>query len=138
MNGHFYPKTNSGHPQTVIQSNLNSQDHSTEPTGISSINGASVIRETKDRAMSGVENSPERLAKMRKLVTKLIILLLSNVLISLFCLVFLWDELSYSAACVDMLVSNLCLWLSYSFNVKQYRLLCYFCIRCSRICQSHK
>ena len=54
--------------------------------------------------------------KIRALITKLLILLISNVIISLLCLLVLFRDVSYTAACVDMMVSNICLWLSYNFN----------------------
>ena len=112
---------------TNSQTIMSSTDNSTRADG--SIN--SYDRSMK-RTTSGLQNS--QMVKMRRLVRKLFILLVSNVTISLLCLIILYRELSFSAACVDMMVSNLCLWLSYSFNEKQYQKLCHLCIKCSHIC----
>ena len=68
----------------------------------------------------------------KQLITKLFILLGANVTITLFGLLCLAPDLLYIASTLDMLVSNICLWLAYSFNEKYYRCMCKACIFCCK------
>lgn len=86
---------------------------------------------TLKRMRSGLSRT--QVEKMHRLVKKLFILLVSNISISLLCLavLYIFVDAGFLAACIDMLVSNLCLWLSYSFNIKLYKKICKPCIACS-------
>ena len=89
----------------------------------------STVSSPRIRAMSGLPRS--QVVQMRQLLRKLSILLISNVVISILCVAILARELGWGGGCVDLLVSNLCLWLTYKFNDKQYQRLCYLCIKFS-------
>ena len=129
MNGELFPKGK--HLTVTIKGRNKDESRSYEPTASTKSKTAISKMNPKMRTVSGL--SRREVVKMQRLVTKLSILLVSNVLISIFCLAILFRELGWSGGCLDMLVSNLCLWLSYSFNTKLYQKLCHFCIKCSHI-----
>ena len=83
---------------------------------------------SKSKSNSGLTKDDK--SAMENLVNKLFILLISNVGISLFCLIILFRDMAYAAGCLDMLVSNICLWLAYRFNNKYYNKICAICICC--------
>ena len=120
----------------VKQTNQNKQckdttQHTTKTETRSRSGSAST---SLQRVSSGLSNS--QVLKIRALITKLLILLISNVIISLLCLLILFSNLSYTAACLDMMVSNICLWLSYNFNHDLYTKCCKPCIFCSHLLRS--
>lgn len=81
--------------------------------------------------------SQTQIEKMQTLVRKLFILLAANVSISSLCLVLWGFSATYTIPCIDMLTANLCLWLSYKFNIKLYEKLCKPCIACLYVCDRH-
>ena len=87
-------------------------------------------KDSKDKKKEKKQLSKKRISKMTSLVYKLLILLTANVLITIISLGVLSENLTYLGACLDMLVSNICLWLAYSFNEKYYKRLCKPCIWC--------
>ena len=74
--------------------------------------------------------------QMKKLFRKLFILLIWNVSLSGIALVTLMPFLTYSAVCIDMMISNICLWLSFGYNQPYFDKFCKPCVNLSRIHKS--
>lgn len=69
----------------------------------------------------------EEFSRMRILLNKLTVLLFTDIIIAMICGAVVVQETAYFAGALDMLVSNICLWLSYSFNDKYYGKICFPC-----------
>ena len=68
--------------------------------------------------------------KLKHLVSKLLILLVVNVTMSFLALAVIYAWMSYVAAALDLLISNICLWLTFKFNQSYFHKYCKPCIRC--------
>ena len=69
--------------------------------------------------------------RLKTLVTKLLILLITNILISMLCSAIIFRWLAYTATSIDLTISNLCLLLTFKFNEQYYFILCKPCVWCA-------
>ena len=81
-------------------------------------------QESKTRMSSKHQN------RLKHLVSKLLILLIVNVTATLFFLIIVYQWMIYAAASMDLLVSNICLLLTFKFNESYFFKYCKLCVHC--------
>lgn len=118
----------------------NTPDTPDTPNSLNSVRSNSVSRSRRIRSVSkdisSDKMSDDDKKRLGDLISKLFTLLLTNLTITICSLIFLTINLSYTAGSLDMMASNICLWMVFGFNDKYYTKYCKLCIYLCGCCNT--
>lgn len=84
----------------------------------------------KEKKMKRLQKQKRKMTKYKQLMMKLVTLLFGQIFVDLISLMLLAMSYSFFAASMDLLFSNLCLWVAFKFNDKYYHSYCKLCKLC--------
>ena len=79
----------------------------------------------------------DRQKVLEDLSTKLLTLSATNVVLSIVTVMLLaiYLRMGNSATCIDSIISNICLWLSWKYNNEKFKCCCKPCLKCLWCCE---
>ena len=84
----------------------------------------------KENSKKGKRISARHQNRLKHLVSKLLILLIVNVTATLVLVGIVYQWMSYAAVSLDLLVSNICLMMTFKFNESYFFKYCKLCVHC--------